>query len=197
VVESGESRKGPSKAAREARRSGEPVQAGDYFTLAVYNRLGTHLPRKNPNSLFVAERCLADASICYRLGNHPEWSKHRSRLGILLAETTRERLPGAVDSPLLELQEGACYEYIADLKLIADCGDATADLDAAGAKYGEAGTRTSSGEPFTLIDIEELNDYSIGLFNELVAVTTADVKYLGDKPRGFTVWGLHRARRRI
>lgn len=153
--------------AKQARSDGEPTEAGDQFTLAAYEMLSHDLPWERPHDLYRAERYLTEAALCYRFADDSVQSENRSQQGQHIGAGVMSRLDGIFEPPRIHLIQGAISEYLGDLQTVANHGSPAESYDAAERYYEQAGT-------FALVDTEELNDYAIGFFDDLVSNTGAD-----------------------
>ena len=166
----------PEEEAREAKHAGEPVRAGDAYTIWAYTNLSNRDLWEHPHDVFWAQRAFADAVICYRLGGRHNRALNRSKQGTLIGTDVAEQLPETFDPPLLYLVQGTLAEYNGDLRLLAGREHVGRAYDRARARYTEAAEASESGTRFPLGDCEEQNDYSVLLFNELVDVTGSSVE---------------------
>ena len=164
-----------SKRAKEARKSGNPLAAGEYLTAKAYSHLGERPARDNRHGVYRAERAFTEAILCYRLGDKPDRAKNRSQQGELISEDTIDLWTDHYDPPGLYLWQGALHEYVGDLKVAANRESARDSYAAARSCYDNAGECVSGGD-WTLIDTGEMNDYSMGLFNDLISLTGADIE---------------------
>lgn len=162
--------------ARQARKAGKPVVAADYFTVAAYGYLSKEPFWSDPFAVYRAERAFADGIICYRLGGQDDRSQNRATQGRLIGQDVLGRLSDHFEGPLYHLHRGTLLEYVGDLRIVAGESEDPDEYDQARTHYEAAANTTDSGEPFTVIDCEEQNDLSIGLFNQLIGVTDTSVE---------------------
>lgn len=127
--------------AKKKRSNSEYFDAGELFTLASYEYLGTGVPGFPATVWCEAVYTLLLGSVCYRLANKEATCINRCEQGILIAEDLNDRhLPGPEDEYWFErARRGVWYEYIGDFRTVAG-------IDGADTAYDEAKTIYRKGK---------------------------------------------------
>jgi len=155
-----------SNHARAARRAGNLVEAGDYYTSAAYATAGRY-PRFPSNGGDIKK--FLKAATSYRIAGRMERCRNRCRAAILLAEERHERAMSSAD-PENELHaalRGEWQEAIGICRLVGDLPNAEAAYETAFEQFEAAGDPSSD-------HCEPAQDIIYGWFRELEQTVTGE-----------------------
>lgn len=164
-----------SDRARDSRESGNPNDAGDWFTTVAYNYLGREPFWDHPHTVFRMGLKLSQAVLCYRLGDQRGRALNRAKQGQLVTEEAFDRISEHSDPPQLHLYRATLLEYAGDLRVYSGQAERPEEFATAIDQYRRA-AKADGRDAYHLIDCEERNEYSIDLFNALIKLTEAPVE---------------------
>lgn len=149
------------------RQQGMFHEAGDYYTIAAYEYLGTSPPTTGL-SISHPVYVLLQAAVCYRLDDDFDRAVNRCHQGILISEDVLERVMEAETPENIydDARRGAIYEYIGDFRVVGELNGVDEAYDNAIHIYQGAGdpeTNYSEQEHMRLMD-----------FFDLIATTVSD-----------------------
>ncbi len=117
----------------EHRERGAFDEAGTYYTLAAYEKLGESgfETGMQATDLGIGLHAMLSAALCFRLADDMDRCRNRCRQGICVAEDLRDHV--FEDDP----SKGLAWEFVGDFRLVGEIGDHDAAYDRAEALYGD------------------------------------------------------------